>query len=79
MLGLVYPESQAPHTSLLNSKEMVIYQNLYSHFCNTKHKTPSESQKYALMTVLKQKYNHLAYNKTDEYALKRYLSQQDLM
>jgi hypothetical protein len=69
MLGLIYPECSAPQTSLLNDKEMVIYQNLYSHFCINKSLTSQESQKYAMMYILKQKHHSLHYSKQDEYKL----------
>lgn len=69
MLGLIYPECPAPQTSLLNDKEMVIYQNLYSHFCTAKHQTPSDAQKYAMMYVLKNKHHKLEYSKKDETKL----------
>lgn len=69
MLGLIYPECPAPHTSLLNNKEMVIYQNLYSHFYTTKHQTLKDSQTYAMMYVLKNKYHGLKYSEKDENKL----------
>ena len=70
MLGLIYPECPAaPQTSLLNDKEMVIYQNLYSHFCINKSLSTQQSQKYAMMYILKQKHHNLQYNKKDEHIL----------
>lgn len=69
MLGLIYPECSAPQTSLLNNKEMVIYQNLYNHFCINKSLLAQQSQKYAMMYILKQKYHNLQYNKKDEHVL----------
>ena len=70
MLGLIYPECPAaPQTSLLNDKEMVIYQNLYSHFCINKSLSAQQAQKYAMMYILKQKYHKLNYCKNDEYTL----------
>ncbi len=69
MLGLIYPECPAPQTSLLNDKEMVIYQNLYSHFCINKSLSAQQAQKYAMMYILKHKHHNLQYNKKDEQAL----------
>ena len=69
MLGLIYPECPAPQTSLLNDKEMVIYQNLYSHFCINKLLSTQKAQKYAMIYILKQKHHSLHYTKEDEYTL----------
>jgi len=73
MLGLIYPECSAPQTSLFNDKEMVIYQNLYSHFCINRSLTPQESQTYAMMFTLKQKYHTLQYAKQAEQTLRSQL------
>jgi hypothetical protein len=69
MLGLIYPECPVPETSMLNEKEMVIYQNLYSHFYIKKSLDTKQAQKYAMMFILKQKYSHLEYSKHDEQQL----------
>jgi hypothetical protein len=71
MLGLIYPECSAPQTSHLNDKEMVIYQNLYSHFCINKSITLQQAQKYVMMYILKHKHHNLQYNKKDELTLEK--------
>ena len=73
MLGLIYPECPAPQTALFNDKEMVIYQNLYSHFCINKSLPTLQAQQYAMMYVLKHKYHNLNYSKKDELTLENLL------
>ena len=69
MLGILYPDSSSlSNTTMLTKKEMVIYQNLYSHF-QTKTNT-TDAKKYAMMTVLKDKYHGLAYTPSDEAKMK---------
>lgn len=77
MLGLIYPECPtAPQqqSSLLNDKEMVIYQNLYSHFCINKHLPPQQANIYAMMYTLKQKYHSLSYPSQAEQQLANLLA-----
>lgn len=77
MLGLIYPEcpeASQQQSSLFNNKEMVIYQNLYSHFCINKNQTNHQAHSYAMMYTLKQKYHNLTYTTQAEHNLTKLLA-----
>lgn len=74
MQGIFFPDSSwIPHygwNPSLTSQEIVKLQNTYG-FLKSKGHSSTNSEKYAQMMVMKEKYPHLKYHTPDEETLKK--------
>ena len=74
MQGIFFPDSswipQYGWNSSFTSQEIVKLQNIYG-FLKSKGHSATLAEKYAQMTVMKEKYPHLKYHMSDEKTLKQ--------